>query len=62
MLEASFHRVDDKVGGLEVHVGDPQRNQVVAAVTLLEGVVFQAVGAVTIHNLVEIVLFHIIVV
>ena len=55
VFEPPAERVEDEVGGFEIHVGDPQGHEVPAAVGLREAVVLDTVGAVPLDPTVEVV-------
>ena len=54
VLQPPAERADDEVGRLEIHVGDPHRQQVAAAEVLRERVVFHRIRAAPVDGAVEV--------
>ena len=60
VLEALLERIDDKVRRSKIHIGNPQRDKVLAPVHLLERIELHAVRTSSVDGLVEVVNLHII--
>ena len=58
MLTPFTDRLDDKVGRAEVHVGHPERHQVLLSESGLQLVHFHAAGASPVDDLIKVVVFH----
>ena len=60
VLKALLERINNKVGRSKIHIGNPQRDKVLASVHILERIELHAVRTSAVEGLVEVVNLHII--
>ena len=58
VLTALTNRLDDEVGGTEVHVGYPERHQVLLPENGFQLIHFHTAGAPSVNDLIKVVVFH----
>ncbi len=58
VVQTPLHGVYNEIGGLEIHIGHPHRQQIVATVVVFQSVVLHAMRAAPFSRFVEIVSFH----